>query len=56
LFYGIQIEQAEYRVGSPTDVFAWDFDAQVGTDELKLVWRAEAEYGFSADTFETLEN
>lgn len=56
LIYGIQIEQAEYRVGSPSDVFAWDFDALVGTDELKLVWRSEAEYGFSADTFETLEN
>jgi len=56
LIYGIQIEQAEYRVGSPTDVFAWDFDALVGTDELKLVWRSEAEYGFTADKYETLEN
>lgn len=56
LIYGIQIEQAEYRVGSPTDVFAWDFDALIGTDEVKFVWRSEAEYAFTADKFETLEN
>jgi len=56
LIYGIQIEQAEYRVGSPTDVFAWDFDALIGTDELKFVWRSEAEYAFTEDKFETLEN
>jgi len=56
LIYGIQIEQAEYRVGSPTDGFAWDFDVLVGTDELKFVWRSEAEYAFTEDKFETLEN
>ena len=56
LIYGIQIEQAEYRAGSPTDVFAWDFDALIGTDELKFVWRSEAEYAFTEDKFETLEN
>ena len=56
LIYGIQIEQAEYRVGSPTDVFAWDFDALIGTDDLKFVWRSEAEYAFTEDQFETLEN
>jgi len=56
LIYGIQIEQAEYRVGSPTDVFAWDFDALIGTDDLKFVWRSEAEYAFTEDKFETLEN
>ncbi len=56
LIYGIQIEQAEYRVGSPTDVFAWDFDALIGTDELKFVWRSEGEYAFTSDRYESLEN
>ncbi|HKJ85888.1 MAG TPA: copper resistance protein B [Spirochaetia bacterium] len=54
--WGIQVEQLEYRVGEETDVFAWDFDALYGSDELKLVWRSEAEYAFEEDGFETLEN
>ncbi|MBK0399482.1 copper resistance protein B [Limibaculum sp. M0105] len=56
LIWGIQVEQLEYRVGDETDVFAWDFDAMVGTDELKLVWRSEAEYAMAEDAFEKLEN
>jgi len=54
--WGIQVEQLEYRIGDATDVFAWDFDALYGTDELKLVWRSEAEYAIEEDGFETLEN
>ena len=56
LIYGIQVEQLEYRLGDDTDVFAWDFDALVGSDELKLVWRSEAEYATEEDGFEKLEN
>lgn len=54
--WGIQVEQLEYRIGDATDIFAWDFDAIYGTDELKLVWRSEAEYAIEEDGFETLEN
>lgn len=54
--WGIQVEQLEYRVGDETDVLAWDFDAFAGTDELKFVWRSEAEYAIAEDAFETLEN
>jgi copper resistance protein B len=54
--WGIQVEQLEYRIGDATDVFAWDFDALYGTDELKLVWRSEAEYVIEEDGFEKLEN
>ncbi len=56
LVWGIQVEQLEYRIGDDTDVFAWDFDAVVGTDEFKLVWRSEAEFAFEENKFETLEN
>lgn len=56
LIWGVQAEQAEYRVGDDTDVFAWDFDALVGTDELKLVWRSEGEFATNDDRFEKLEN
>lgn len=55
-FWGIQVEQLEYRLTEGSDVAAWDFDALYGTDELKLVWRSEAEYATEEDAFETLEN
>lgn len=56
LIWGIQVEQLEYRIGDDTDVFAWDFDAIVGSDEFKLVWRSEAEYAFEEGKFEAFEN
>ncbi|MDA0369546.1 MAG: copper resistance protein B [Proteobacteria bacterium] len=57
LIWGIQAEQLEIRRGeSNENVFAWDFDALVGSDELKLVWRSQAEVATGTGTFETLEN
>lgn len=54
--WGIQVEQAEYRIDEGSDIFAWDLDAFVGKDELKFVLRSEAEYATGEDSFETLEN
>jgi copper resistance protein B len=57
LIWGVDIEQFEYRLGeSGDDVLAWDFDALIGSDELKFVWRSEAEYEEPGRRFETLEN
>ena len=56
LFWGIQAEQLEWRSGEGSEAFAWDADAFVGTDELKVVWRSEAEYATGPNSFETLEN
>lgn len=56
LIYGFQAEQLEYRQGDGEDSFVWDFDALIGTDELKLVWRSEGERVQGAGGFETLEN
>lgn len=56
IYYGFQAEQAEIRFNDGEEIFAWDFDAFVGTDELKFVWRSEAEYSLDEDEFETLEN
>ena len=57
LIWGIQVEQLEVRLGeSNSNLFAWDFDALVGTDELKAVWRSEAELDTGTRLFETLEN
>ena len=54
--WGLQVEQLEYRFGEDEDVLAWDFDAVAGTDELRFVWRSEAELLSGPGTFETLEN
>lgn len=56
VFYGFQAEQAEIRVNDGTEVLAWDFDAVIGTDEVKFIWRSEGEYDLREDEFETLEN
>lgn len=56
LIYGFQAEQLEYRSLDGEDAFAWDFDAFVGSDELKLVWRSKGEFGLTSDEFEGLEN
>ena len=44
------------RGESDANVFVWDFDAVFGTDELKAVWRSEAELVTGTRLFETLEN
>ena len=54
--WGIQIEQFEYRVGEDENVAAVDFDAYVGSDELKVVWRGEGEFSMEDKAWEALEN
>ena len=54
--WGLQVEQLDYRFGEDEDVLAWDFDAVAGPDELRFVWRSEAELLTGPGTFETLEN
>jgi len=57
VFYGLQMEELEYRRGDEDEnLFAWNGDAFVGTDELKLRWLGEAEYDRKASAFEKLEN
>lgn len=56
VYHGLSIEQLEYRFGSDSDVFAWDADGFVGTDELKFRLQSEGEYVDESDEFETLEN
>lgn len=57
LVYGFQAEQFEYRDGdNGENVFVWDFDFVIGTDELKFVWRSEAEIVDGSGEFEGLEN
>ena len=57
LIYGFQAEQFEYRSGDNDEgVFVWDFDFVIGTDELKFVWRSEAEILEGSGDFEGLEN
>lgn len=56
LIWGVQVEQAEYRIDEGSDVAAWDFDALAGSDELKVVWRSKAEYATAEESFEKFEN
>ena len=56
VYYGIMLEQLEHRWGDDGDVLAWDGDALIGTDEWKLRWQSEGEFGREEDEFETLEN
>jgi copper resistance protein B len=56
VIWGIQAEQLEYRVGEGSDIMAWDAGALIGKDELRVVWRSEAEYAVDTDNFEVLEN
>ncbi len=56
LLWGFQAEQLEYRVKPDDSLFAWDFDAFVGSDEVRFVWRSEAEYDIKDGVFERLEN
>ena len=56
LIWGFQAEQVEYRVGENGNVFAFDFDAFIGRDEWKVVWRSEGEFAFEENVWETMEN
>ncbi|UXX83213.1 copper resistance protein B [Roseovarius pelagicus] len=39
--WGVRTDKLEYRIGDQEDSFAWEFDAWVGNDELRLVWKSE---------------
>jgi len=57
VFHGLQMEELEYRRGDESEnLLAWNGDAFVGTDEIKLRLLSEAEYDKDAGQFETLEN
>jgi copper resistance protein B len=55
--YGLQLEELEFRRGDESErLLAWNGDAFVGTDELKLRWLGEGEYDTATRKFEGLEN
>lgn len=57
VYYGIKLEEFEYRAGdNGDDLFVWDGNGFVGTDELKLRWDGNAEYDLNAKEFGTLSN
>ena len=55
-YYGLSMEQLEYRTGRNSDVYAWDGDAIAGTDEWKARLQSKGEYVKDSRSFETLEN
>lgn len=56
-YWGVQLEELEHRWGDESEeLFVWNGDAFVGTDELKLRLLSEGEYDTNERKFETLEN
>lgn len=39
--WSFRTEKLEYRLGKKGNSFVWDFDARIGNDELRLVWKSE---------------
>ncbi|MFD2205925.1 copper resistance protein B [Kiloniella antarctica] len=56
VYYGINFEQFEYRLGAEKDLLVWDGDAFVGTDEVKLRLRSSGDYSLDDSAFEALEH
>jgi copper resistance protein B len=56
LLWGVKAEQLEYRRGGDSNLLAWDVNAHVGTDELKLVYRSEGEFKRKGSVLERFEN
>lgn len=52
----VAFDRLEYRLGDEEDLFAWEGEAYVGTDEWKLKLESEAELAVDEGGFETLEN
>lgn len=57
VFWGVQLEELEHRWGDEREeLAAWNGDAFVGSDEVKLRWLSEGEYDRRESKFERLEN
>ncbi len=57
IYYGFQMEEFEYRYGEGgEELFAYDGDAFIGTDELKIRWEGDGELDLSVNKFESLSN
>lgn len=57
LYYGLQMEEFEYRAGEHgEDLAVWNGDAFVGTDELKLRWEGNGEFNLDGDVLEKFRN
>ena len=56
IYYGLNFEQFEYRLGDENRTLVWDGDAFVGTDEVKLRVRSSGEYSLDDSVIETLEH
>ena len=57
IYYGFQMEEFEYRYGEGgEELLAFDADAFIGTDELKLRWEGDGEFDLNVDKFESLSN
>ena len=56
VIWGFQAERAEHRVSDDEEIAAFEGDAFVGSDKLKLRWEGDWEYSVDEDGFETFQN
>ena len=57
IFYGVQVEELEYRQGDQSEnLLVWNGDAFIGTDEIKLRWQGAGEYDTDGEVLESMEN
>jgi len=57
LYYGVQFEEFEYRAGEHSEqLFVWDADSFIGSDELKLRWKSSGEVALEENNLESLSN
>lgn len=52
IYWGFTADRLEYRFGDDEDVIAYEGDAFIGTDEVKLRLESEVEYGVDEEAFE----
>ena len=55
-FWGIQLEELEYRYDDGVELGAWNSDSFYGNDSRKFRWLSQGEYEEETNGFSTLEN
>lgn len=57
IIWGAKLERLEYRYGDEGErIGAYEGDAFIGSDEIKLRWEGEGEYDLDEESLETFEN
>ncbi|MBE7636187.1 copper resistance protein B [Sneathiella sp. P13V-1] len=57
IYYGVQFEEFEFRATEHGgELFVWDADSFIGTDDIKLRWKFDGEWDLDENYLEGLSN